>query len=86
MRFEDHPAEKWTPARHVPTGVYCDFCNCWIRKASPGNSTGSRGTKAWYNAYRKVWECLGCRTEAMRADFARAVEAAMKANQDRRTA
>lgn len=69
--FDAHPAEQWTPVRHVPHGVTCDFCWYEIPAGSPGRRKGERGTRAWYNAHRRVWECLGCRSEAFRADFAR---------------
>jgi len=71
MRFEDHPAERWTPVRHVPAGVACDFCRNGIPAGSPGRRAGERGTRAWYNAHRRVYECIGCRSEAFRADAAR---------------
>lgn len=75
MRFEDHPAEQWTPVRYMAHDAACDFCRFTIFKGSPGRSAGTRGTRCWWNSYRRVYECLGCRTEAMRADTAREMAA-----------
>lgn len=71
MRFEDHPAEYWTPVRYMQHDAVCDFCRFKIPRGSPGRSRGTRGTRCWWNAFRKVYECLDCRTEAVRADIAR---------------
>lgn len=60
--------ERWTPARFVPEGVVCDFCWQDIPKASPGHKSGTRGTKAFYNPDRAVWESMGCRLEGSRAE------------------
>jgi len=65
-------AERWTPVRFVANAQRCDFCGCDIPRAKPGNTVGTRGTKAWWNPDRKVWECLGCRTEGFRAEEERA--------------
>ena len=69
--FDAHPAEQWTPVRYVPHVVTCDFCWYDIQPGSPGRRKGERGTRAWYNAHRRVWEHLGCRSDAFRADIAR---------------
>jgi hypothetical protein len=61
----------WVAVRYVAQSQRCDFCWQRIPKGSPGNRTGERGTKAWYNAKRRVWECMGCRTEGFRAEEAR---------------
>lgn len=69
--FDEHPAEQWIPVRWVKKAVRCDFCRSNIPAGKPGTTTGSRGTKAWYCRHRNIFECLGCRSEAMRADTAR---------------
>lgn len=66
-----HPGELWTPVRYVSRNQVCDFCWCTIPKGSPGNSAGTRGTRAWFNHYLGIWECLECRTEAVRAELMR---------------
>ena len=63
-------SREWTPARYVPRGIACDFCRFPIPHGSPGHSKGDRGTKAWYCARLRVWECMPCRSEAMRAEAA----------------
>lgn len=62
----------WTPARYIDKSQKCDFCWNAIVRCKPGNTTGTRGTKAWYNAALGIWECLACRSEGMRAEEARA--------------
>lgn len=64
-----HPDEQWTPVRYVREPQRCDFCWQTIRAGSPGTRTGERGTKAYYNATRRVWECLECRTEGTRVQM-----------------
>ena len=73
--------EVWTPVRYVQRQEVCDFCWNFIPPGSPGRSTGSRGTRAWYNPALDIWECLACRSEAMRADMARAAETAPEQQQ-----
>lgn len=51
----------WMPVRFVSHEQECDLCWAIIPKASPGRSTGTRGTKAWYNAAFGIWECIKCR-------------------------
>ena len=63
--------EQWTPVRFVHEAQRCDFCWERIPKGSPGHKSGTRGTKAFYNAVRRVWECLACREEGFRAEAAR---------------
>ncbi|HEY6108670.1 MAG TPA: hypothetical protein VIV56_07185 [Gemmatimonadales bacterium] len=48
--------ERWTPARYIAVDQVCDFCWAVIPRARPGNKAGTRGTKAWFNPDRKVWE------------------------------
>jgi hypothetical protein len=62
----------WVPVRYVKNEVRCDFCGRRIPKGAPGNSTGTRGTRCWWNMLRRVYECLDCRTEGFRAEEARA--------------
>lgn len=69
-RPEDHPGWKWTPVRYLAHDAVCGFCRVMIFKGSPGRTTGTRGTRCWWNAYWREYECLGCRSEAMRADTA----------------
>ena len=64
-------AERWIPARTISQRQRCDFCGCDIPRAKPGNTTGSRGTKAWFNPDRRVWECCDCRSEGFRAEAER---------------
>ncbi len=71
-RFEDHPAEQWVPVRTLRNDTDCSFCGFLILKGSPGRSAGTRGTLCWFNPERRQYECLGCRSEAMRAEDARA--------------
>lgn len=65
------PEPLWTPVRFVSHDRVCSFCGFTIRRASPGNTTGTRGTKAYCNNLLREWECIGCRQEALRAAAAR---------------
>jgi hypothetical protein len=69
--FDAHPAEQWTPVRYIRNARRCDFCGIEIPAGSPGATRGTRGTKAYFNPHRNVWECMPCRSEATRADFIR---------------
>lgn len=64
------PEPYWMPVRYVNEPQVCSFCGYTIQRASPGSTTGSRGTKAYFNSLTKVWECIGCRQEALRAQGA----------------
>lgn len=57
----------WTPVRYVREAQTCAFCWGPIPAGSPGSRTGTRGTRAWYNAVWQVWECIPCRDEATRS-------------------
>ena len=57
--------------RHVYKTARCSFCGFDIPRGLPGTTTGSRGTKAYFNAQLGEWECIGCRQEALRAQAAR---------------
>lgn len=61
----------WTPSRYVKHDQQCDFCWNRIPRSKPGSTSGTRGTKAFYNAAFNIWECWPCRQEAARADEAR---------------
>jgi len=61
----------WVPVRYVERAQICQFCQRRIPKGSPGNSKGTRGTKAWFNRRTKAWECLPCRTEGFQVEAAR---------------
>jgi hypothetical protein len=61
------PVETWIPMRTVYASTWCWFCGAFIAKGKPGNTTGTRGTKAWWCRERDVCECLECRSEAIRA-------------------
>lgn len=65
------PEPMWRPVRFVREDVECSFCGYVIRKGSPGDRVGERGTKAWWNPHLREVECLGCRSEAVRALEAR---------------
>ena len=69
------PEPFWMPTRTIAHDQECSFCGRTIRRAHPGNTTGTRGTKAYYNAMLREWECIDCRQEALRAHAA-ALEAA----------
>ena len=62
------PEPHWTPVRTVRADVECSFCNNLILRTAPGRRTGERGTKAFYNAVLREWECIPCRIEAGRAN------------------
>lgn len=70
-RFEDHPHEQWTPVRTLHADAPCFFCGRLILRGSPGRTMGTRGTRCWWNAARREYECLDCRSEAMRAEETR---------------
>jgi len=57
-----HPENDWRPVRFVRARQLC--CRCWhyIPKGSPGNTTGTRGTKAWWHPGWDVWMCVPCRS------------------------
>ncbi len=61
----------WIPARFVRRSQVCAFCRSSISPARPGSTTGTRGTKAWFNPATGEWECLECHEEASRAEAAR---------------
>ena len=86
MSFEDHPAERWSPMWQVPQGVECCFCGYPIKPGGPPYKTKTTAMRAWFNHHRRVWECIGCRQEAFRADMARRAEAAVKLAAERRSA
>lgn len=65
------PELRWTPVRYVEKSQTCTFCGFEILKASPGNTIGTRGTKAYFNSLTREWECIPCRNEAVRAQIAR---------------
>lgn len=62
--------DNWTPVRFVPGEVPCSFCLRKIPRGAPGSSKGTRGTKAYWCNSRKVWECIECRAEGVRAELA----------------
>lgn len=61
--------DNWTPVRFVPGEVPCSFCLRKIPRGAPGSSKGTRGTKAYWCSDRKVWECVACRAEGVRAEI-----------------
>ena len=61
------PEPLWTPVRYVHHNQECSFCGAPIARAAPGGTTGTRGTKAYYNRLTGEWECIPCRQEAQRA-------------------
>lgn len=65
------PEPFWMPVRFVPDGVTCDFCRFVIPRSFPGRRTGERGTKAYFNSLMRVYECIGCRQDELRAQSAR---------------
>ena len=67
--------EPWTPARYIRFAQICESCGSTIAVQSPGTSTGTRGTKAFFSPLRRAWQCLHCRTELCRCERA-AVECA----------
>mgnify|MGYP001597997964 CR=1 FL=1 len=60
-------AELWTPARYISMSQICWFCHAHIPRDRPGARVGDRGTKAFFNSARRLWECTPCRVEATRA-------------------
>jgi hypothetical protein len=62
------PEPYWMPIRYVHDDVLCAFCGFLILRTAPGRRTGERGTKAFYNAVLREWECIPCRIEAGRAN------------------
>ena len=64
------PREEWLPIRTINQEQVCWFCGFVIPKGRPGATTGTRGTKAWWFRAKDTWECLGCRSEAVRAEVA----------------
>jgi hypothetical protein len=71
MNIGDQDPRRWTPARYVHAHQRCWFCGAHIPRATPGRTTGTRGTKAFFNTAFRLWECCDCRAEATRADLAR---------------
>lgn len=63
--------EAWTPIRYVRAPQRCEFCGAVILAASPGSSTGDRGTRAFWQPRRNRWQCLGCHSELVRIEVAR---------------
>jgi len=74
VSWERRDPRVWTPVRYVRFPQVCDFCWELIPRSSPGRTTGSRGTKAFFNAALNIWECIPCREEATRADLTRQSE------------
>ena len=70
----DDPEKHWTPARYIREVQECSFCGFTIPPAKPGASSGTRGTKAYFNTLTKEWECVPCRREAVEAQLAGAKE------------
>lgn len=64
---------SWIPVRYVRVEVRCAFCGGRIPPGKPGTRTGERGTRAWWNKLTSQYECLGCRTDAFRAEDARSL-------------
>jgi hypothetical protein len=64
-------AEAWTPIRFVRSLHQCESCKATILLGSPGSSTGTRGTRAFWTKQRDAWRCLSCHTEITRSDRAR---------------
>ena len=71
MRDPRKDPAVWIPVRFVSREQECQFCWEKIPRAHPGRSTGTRGTKAWFNPALDAWECLTCRSLATDADLAR---------------
>lgn len=61
----------WVPVRFIQRPQRCAFCQCTIRRGSPGSSKGTRGTKAWRNGITGEWECIPCRTEGFKVEAVR---------------
>ena len=66
-----HAREVWTPARTIASDQRCYFCFGSIPRGSPGRRTGDRGTKAFYCHTARLWQCLECHAEHVRAEIAR---------------
>ena len=66
-----HAREVWTPVRSISADQQCYFCWCRIARGKPGRSTGDRGTKAFYCHEARLWQCLECHAEHVRAEIAR---------------
>ena len=64
------PEPYWIPVRFVREPHDCSFCGYTIPRGAPGARTGERGTKAYLNSLTRLWECIGCRQEALRAQGA----------------
>jgi len=58
----------WTPVRYVNAPQRCASCGRYIPKGSPGNSAGTRGTRAYFCRERNTWNCIPCRQEAYALD------------------
>lgn len=63
------PRVTWTPVRYVREPQLCSLCLNAIPAGKPGATTGSRGTRAWFCAEHRVWECLACRSAAVDAEL-----------------
>ncbi len=63
--------EIWTPIRFVRSLHICESCGETILLGSPGSSTGTRDTRAFWTKPRDAWRCLRCHTEIGRMDRAR---------------
>lgn len=64
------PEPLWIAARTIRRDVVCSFCGALIRRCAPGSTTGTRGTKAFFNPQLREFECMPCREEATRAALA----------------
>ena len=60
----------WTPARYIAHDTRCHLCGADIARTKPGATTGTRGTKAFFNATLGLFECMDCRLEGTRAELA----------------
>lgn len=59
----------WTPVRFVRQQVECACCWEIIPAGKPGTTTGTRGTKAYYCAQTREFECMRCRGLATERDL-----------------
>ena len=64
------PEPYWIPSQYVHAAQVCDFCGNAIPRSRPAAPAAPRTTKAYFNSLLKVWECIGCRHEGMRAHVA----------------